>query len=310
MATTDDRNLATELLQFETGRRFFPLTGWSRITVAGADRQPFLHNFCTNDIKSLRPGQSCEAFFTDVKGRIIGHGLVLCHENELAIVGVSNQGKPLMDHLDRYVIREDVTLQDTSADYAYALVAELARQPSGVVPESAFVTNWFRSKAGATLLCELPSEQFPDWLTTLERRDIRPAPAAAFEAFRIEHGIPQFNVDFNHQNFPQEVGRDEYAISFTKGCYLGQETVARIDALGHVNQMLVAVRFHGDEIPTAGVVLSRDGKNAGAVTSATFSPRLQAPLALAMVRREFNKPGARLDSPLGDCEVITLPLSA
>ena len=85
----------------------------------------------------------------------------------------------------------------------------------------------------------------------------------AFHALRIEAGTPLFGVDFDDRNFPQEVGRNEQAISFTKGCYLGQETVARIDALGHVNQQLAGVRFAGTNVPDAGSELTHAGKTAG-----------------------------------------------
>jgi folate-binding protein YgfZ len=130
----------------------------------------------------------------------------------------------------------------------------------------------------------------------------------AFHALRIEAGTPFFGVDFDEDSFPQEVGRDREAIRFTKGCYLGQETVARIDALGHVNQKLVGVRFFGSEVPAAGTELSLGGKKVGRVTSATVSPQLQAPLALALVRREANAAGTRLESPVGECEAVALPV--
>jgi folate-binding protein YgfZ len=120
--------------------------------------------------------------------------------------------------------------------------------------------------------------------------------------------VPLFGTDFDENNLPQEVGRDREAISFTKGCYLGQETVARIDALGHVNQKLVGVRFSGVDIPAAGIELMKDGIQVGRVASAAYSPQLEAPLALAMVRREANAPGTALESPVGGCEVVTLPL--
>jgi folate-binding protein YgfZ len=120
--------------------------------------------------------------------------------------------------------------------------------------------------------------------------------------------MPLFGVDFDDSNFPQEVGRTEEAISFTKGCYLGQETVARIDALGHVNQQLAGVRFDGTDLPATGVELTHAEKSVGRVTSSTFSPQLQAPLALAMLRREHTGIGCRLESPVGVGEVIPLPV--
>ena len=84
-----------------------------------------------------------------------------------------------------------------------------------------------------------------------------------FDAARIEAGMPLFGVDFDDSNLPQEVGRDAEAISFTKGCYLGQETVARIDALGHVNQRIVGVRFSGTEVPAVGTELTSAATGCG-----------------------------------------------
>jgi hypothetical protein len=130
----------------------------------------------------------------------------------------------------------------------------------------------------------------------------------AVDALRIEAGFPEYGRDVTDANLPQEVARDRLAMSFHKGCYLGQETVARIDALGHVNRYLVGVRFDGGGIPPVGTPLSAEGKTLGNVTSATFSPRLGVPLALAYVRRGHHGPGTRLDSPLGTAEVVALPL--
>ena len=93
------------------------------MTLTGADRQTFLNNFCTNDVKRLAPGDSCEAFFTNVKGKILGHGLVTCRDDELVFITVPGQAAKLIEHLDRYVIREDVQLRDTTAERAYLLIA-------------------------------------------------------------------------------------------------------------------------------------------------------------------------------------------
>jgi folate-binding protein YgfZ len=131
---------------------------------------------------------------------------------------------------------------------------------------------------------------------------------AVFQTLRIEAGMPLYGVDFDDRNLPQEVGRDAEAINFTKGCYLGQETVARIDALGHVNQQISGVRFQGSEPPQMGAMLTHAGRPVGIVTSAAYSPRLAAPLALAMLRREHTAVGSRLDSPIGQCEVVALPV--
>jgi folate-binding protein YgfZ len=309
--------------QYEALRRgagVFELSGWSSVTVTGADRQKFLHNFCTNDVNSLRPGDYCEAFFTNAKGRIMGHGLIDCRSNEVVFIGTPNQAPRLIEHLDRYIIREDVQLRDTSSERAYLHAPMLPPAPSARWIGRTEVAAQARDSAYTPLLARrAPIREFGALLevaatdiaqarkTLLEQQYI-PCGMAASESLRIEAGTPLFGVDFNDQNFPQEVNRDRQAISFTKGCYLGQETVARIDALGHVNQKLVGVRFSGRDVPAAGTELSQNGARVGHVTSATYSPQLAAPLALAMVRREANAPGMRLESPVGGCDVIVLPL--
>jgi folate-binding protein YgfZ len=128
--------------------------------------------------------------------------------------------------------------------------------------------------------------------------------AAAFDAVRIEAGWPLFGRDITPENLPQEVDRDAYAISFKKGCYLGQETVARIDAMGHVNRKLRRLKFAGDAAPAPGTALLAGDKHVGEVTSAAISPNFGAPLALGYVRRGHNEPGTRLISSAGEVEVL------
>jgi folate-binding protein YgfZ len=126
----------------------------------------------------------------------------------------------------------------------------------------------------------------------------------AFEAARIEQGFPLFGQDISDKNLPQEVGRDKLAISFVKGCYLGQETVARIDALGHVNRKLARLRFSGPAVPGPGTELRAGEQVVGEVTSASWSPRLRSPVALGYVRTAHLSPGTRLTSSCGEAEVM------
>ncbi len=304
MDASDSADFDRQYRALETGRAVVDLAGWSSIAVTGKDRHAFLHNFCTNDVKRLVPGASCEAFFTNVKGKIVGHGIIICRETELSFFGAPGQATRLIEHLDRYIIREDVQLRDTTAERSYMLAA------GDEIPAAEFdaCISWNLTGRGDEYICEIRSSE-----TSLIRRLVDDhgfivAEPAAFVTARIEAGTPLFGIDFDEHNLPQEVGRDREAISFTKGCYLGQETVARIDALGHVNQRCVGVRFFGTVVPAAGAELSLDGQVVGRVTSACFSPKLAAPLALAMVRREANASGTRLDSSLGECEVLAQPL--
>ncbi len=290
---------------FQAGRGIVELSGWTCLALTGADRHAFLHNFCTNDIKRLTPGNSCEAFFTNVKGRIIGHALINCSEDELAIVGEPDQATRLLEHLDRYIIREDVQLRDETAARGHLLVdADFTAQRFELAAQ---VTDWYATNGRTLRLIETPSADVRKLKERLAANGLVSCDEA-FETVRSEAGVPLFGVDFDDRNLPQEVGRNDEAISFTKGCYLGQETVARIDALGHVNQQLVGVRFSGEAVPDNGTALAHNGKTIGQVTSAVFSPKLDTPLALAMVRREQSPNGTRLDSPIGPCEVVSLPV--
>ena len=116
-----------------------------------------------------------------------------------------------------------------------------------------------------------------------------------FEVLRIEAGTPVFGKDITEKNLPQEIGRDARAINFVKGCYLGQETVARLDALGHVNQILRGLVFEpGSACPPAGAALEDGDKRVGVVTSLAFSPARNAPVALALIRTSHSAPGTKV----------------
>jgi tRNA-modifying protein YgfZ len=303
MSSSDTSSFDREYEALKSGRAVVELTGWSNISVTGLDRQAFLNNFCTNDVKRLVPGAGCEAFFTNVKGKIVGHGVIQCRDAEMVFLGAPGQASRLEEHLDRYVIREDVKLRDTTKERSYLLVAGDREGQSSHVSMS-----WDILGRGDAKLNEVDPCEVSDVVRRLVAEGFAVAGPQVFEAARIEAGMPIYDIDFNEQNLPQEVGRDSQAISFTKGCYLGQETVARIDALGHVNQRLVGVRFAGSDMPAGGLKLTRQGQIVGSVTSAAFSPKFGRPMALAMVRRDANSPGTQLDSSIGECEVVSLPV--
>jgi tRNA-modifying protein YgfZ len=203
----------------------------------------------------------------------------------------------LIEHLDRYIIREDVQLADRAAERRYLLLASDGPQPIGT-----FACDLI-GRSGERILEVLPND-LPGLEARLSKEGFTSVGMEAFNTARIEAGFPLYGLDFDEENLPQEVNRDRLAISFTKGCYLGQETVARIDALGHVNQKLVRVRFSGSAVPPRDTELIANGKTVGRVTSAAFSPKFSAPLAFAMIRREANSPGTKLTSPIGECEVV------
>jgi folate-binding protein YgfZ len=307
------------------GCTFIRLPARTHIELLGADRQQFLHNFCTNDIKGLQPGTGCEAFITSVQGKTLGHILVFSGTESLALDTVPNQSEPLIRHLDRYLITEDVQIADRSTEWLELAVAgsnatHVLRQCGLDVPVAplnhidgridghAVSVRWVDMITAPCFFVRTAGNDQVVLIEKLREHGATECKADVLETARIEQGWPCFGVDITERNLPQEINRNERAISFTKGCYLGQETVARIDALGHVNRLLVGLRFDGKEIPVPGTKLLAGEKEVGEVTSATFSPRLGAPLAIGFVRHEHANVGAELQSVLGLAIVITLPI--
>ncbi|MCE9544734.1 MAG: hypothetical protein K8T25_04340, partial [Planctomycetia bacterium] len=252
--------------------------------------------------------------------------IISCEADRLVLDTVPGQAERIITHLDKYLIREQVVLADRTAEWGELLLAgpRSASLISGALPQAPRnrLANFSIKIAGhdATVhsidmvgpvgfLVRAAAEHLDEISAALVAAGAIPCSAATVETARIEACWPLYGRDITEHNLPQEVARDAQAISFTKGCYLGQETVARIDALGHVNRTLCGLRFSGAEIPAAGTPLSAEDKPAGEVTSATFSPRLGAPLALGNVRRGHNSIGTRLSSPAGEAEVVGLPLS-
>jgi tRNA-modifying protein YgfZ len=301
------------------------LRDWATVRVTGADRASFLHNMCTNDVKRLAPGDGCEAFFTDVKGKTLAHGFLLAEQDAILIVMPPGTAAGLIAHLDRYIIREDVTLSDDSSSRTWQLLFGKQSNAllSGTIGESDvdLASPWSHrrvdqgSDASLLVRCDLPWTG--GWLlgssvdsSTALYQHLRghgavDASDETWNAVRVESNWPLWGVDFDATNLPQEVARDALAISFRKGCYLGQETVARIDALGHVNKQLAIVQFEGDLVPSGGTELFQGEHVVGRATSTCWSPRAASPLALAMVKRGANAPGTTLRWSEGAGNVVT-----
>ena len=319
-------DVASQCQALRDGIGYCDLSGRAQIELTGADRATVLHGLCTNDIKRLGCGDGCEAFLTNVQGKTTGFVNVFCRQQSLIVDTSAGLADEIIPALDRYIIREDVTLVDRSNQWGEVLVSGaqanslLASRFEGPVPESRIgiaegvIGDFpvqlrrlpYTSSACFFICCDV--SQVSDILRWLRQADAVECGHDAIHVARIEMGVPIFGQDVTVDNLPQELARDEFAISFTKGCYLGQETVARIDALGHVNRRLLGLRFSGETVPPRGTTITADGKPVAQVTSSCFSPRLHAPLALAFVRRGHDKTGASFASEFGEAEVIALPV--
>ncbi|MCA9269908.1 MAG: hypothetical protein KDA41_15615, partial [Planctomycetales bacterium] len=224
----------------------------ARLETTGADRVKFLHNFCTADVRRLTPGQGAEAFLLNVKGKILAYALAYVADDKIVLDCAAQRALPLSAHLDRYTLTDDVAVADVSSDWAQLVLLGQAAEElltSAIAGEAPRSAHDFRraNLGGATIELARGSLAGPQswtlWVAADKAQDVaeqlvalggRACDAAELEVARIEAGMPLDGVDVTDDNLPQEVNRNAQAISFTKGCYLGQEVVARIDALGHV----------------------------------------------------------------------------
>jgi folate-binding protein YgfZ len=293
------------------------------IKISGADRAKFLHNLCSNDILRLAPGQGCEAFLLNVKGKVAGHVFVYCSEESLILDSSPGQGEKLVSHLDRYIIREKVDLGEEDLFSQFLISGAKASGPLqrlGCPMPQEMLSHRIGYIAGMPVFVRRSGLTGQDSFTLLclaaQKDDVTKAltgagamwcGAAAVDAVRIEAGVPLYGVDITEDNLPQEVDRNDRAISFTKGCYLGQETVARIDALGHVNRTLVGLKFISHGEPTCGELKAGDVL-VGRMTSSAYSPYFGAGIGLGYVRQGHNQPGARLHCNGHEAEVVPLPM--
>lgn len=295
----------------------------TQLELTGKDRQKYLHNFCTNEIRNLRPGQSCEAFVTTIQGKIKAHIFVFAEEDSLWIDSNPGYEDLLFAHLDKYLITEDVQFARRSAEFVefYVSGAKVMSRLSalGLPVADLEVHNHLRAN-----LRNCPvSIRRVDWLACpgcliqvsvsesdtvrqiLTGGGLRPAGRAAFEGLRILAGLPAYGVDLTEANLAQEAARTDLAISFTKGCYLGQEPIARIDSMGHVNQELRGLALASGPIPAIGekVLLPGEVREAGVVTSAAWDYAADAPVAMALIKRNYLPLGTKLAVAAGGQEV-------
>ena len=266
------------------------------VRLTGADRHQFLHNFCTNEIKALPAMRVCEAFILDGKGKILFHVYVLNADKELWLFSVADDGDAIIEHLDKYLLRDDVQMTSVTDRRLNFIMGGQSPNLIGELSPATPDQNELVELSSDTLIAHV---ELAGWgylvLTTDE--DFLPATLAhggldAFHALRIENQTPWMGVDINNTNLPQELLRDEKCISFTKGCYLGQETVARIDAIGRVNRVIALVK--SEHKIESGTELVLAEKTIGKLLSVSWSPDQACFLALAMVRRPHEKSGAEL----------------
>jgi folate-binding protein YgfZ len=286
------------------------LPGRAVVTLRGGDAVSFLDKFTTAAVARCTVGQGTEGMFADARGWVIALATILRRTDGVWIDAAAGLGARLATHLERYHIREAIDIVDASVTRATFVIAGpgsgawLADRTSDPLPAAVFDHRPVRLDGieasvvridwcGPTgFLVQVAAEDGPRLAGWFTAAGLPRASAAAVETVRIEEGCPA-PADMPDKTLPQELGRDERAICFTKGCYLGQETVARIDALGHVNRRLMAVAGQG--VPAVNAEVRCGGEVVGRITSACFSPAVGGGLGLALVTTKACGPGTAVD---------------
>jgi folate-binding protein YgfZ len=284
----------------------------SLLSATGEDRVSFFQGMLSNDVKALQTGQGVYAAFLTQQGKVVSDLRVYAESDRFLLDVVAWRREVLREALERFIVADDVELAEADdqpllgveGPLAAAVVGEALGTPELPRARLAHVRAVFEgapllvvsvSELDRTglLLCGPPHSAAP-LLDALVEAGALPIGMQALDVLRVESGIPWAGVDMDDSTLIMETGR-EAAISFTKGCYLGQEVVERIAARGHVNRKLVGVSFEAAAAPQAGARLLADGKEVGYVTSPARSQALERPIALAMLHRSHAAPGAQIE---------------
>ncbi len=321
------------------GSRVFDLSDHGKVEVAGKDAAAFLHNLCTNDIKRLAVGEGCEAFFTNAKARVLAyvwieHATLADGRPVFQVDTERGLGATLFDHLNRYLISEEVELTDRSKELAElhlvscavdfavqyrearetaeVFSAGLAEALTKVLGNSVHIRPHLRlGVPGFDLL--FPAADKKNVLRILQRAFVFPSDRETFYLHRVEAGIPAHGNEIDDTRLVMELGRTAQAISYTKGCYLGQETIVMARDRGHVNRMLLGLKLAGNYPSAYPAKVFHGQEEVGEVTSSVFSPRVGSAIALAFLRRGHQQPGTAVEVESAEgkraAEVAALPFS-
>jgi folate-binding protein YgfZ len=273
------------------------------ICLDGADRRSFLQGVLTNDVLALERGEACYAALLTPQGRMIADMHVFPLDESVLLDVPRRLVSSLVSRFDLSIFTEDVSVRDVSADYGrFAVVGPQAQQVLDQLRGAVPAVRHFNDTAWEVPVIEVfvPAGALPRARDAASAAGAIDASAEAVEALRVESGVPLFGVDMDETTIPLEAGIESRAISFTKGCYVGQEVIVRVLHRGHgrVARKLVKLAIEAASntaLPGGGTPLVKDGKAVGTLTSVAWSPRRNGGVALGYVPRDFAEPGTMFD---------------
>jgi len=305
----------------DTGAGLIDLSSRGRILVSGSEAVMFLNGLITNDIKSLEMNSWMPAAFANVQGRLLAAVRIIHSADGYLLDTEQATHETVLRLIERFTLAGDFKVTDfTSVTTAFSvqgrLAVEIVRRVFG--EDAAFVERQkslgieFESEPVTLLRATHTAEEGFDVFIgnkssaiqdALMSAGARPITEETFETLRIEAGIPRYGIDMDETNVVTETNLDD-AVSFTKGCYLGQEIIVRIKHRGHVAKKLTGIILE-QHTPVArnAAILSEDGKEIGRVTSSALSPKLNRAIALGYVKYDYLAPGTAVKVSLADDEI-------
>jgi folate-binding protein YgfZ len=272
-----------------------------KIRVSGDDRARLLHAMTTNHVQQLKPGGGCYAFFLNAQGRILGDVNLFCFEDHFLLDTEPETRHKLFEHLDRYIIADDVTLSDETDRISTIGVegpeaAQALAKLCSPIPQTPYstltcgestVARVDSTGAGGFFLFTSASDK-PRLIRDLELAGAVAATPEAATIVRLENGRPRYGEEITERFLVQETGQLQ-AISFNKGCYLGQEIVERVRSRAQIHRILRRLEIDSSEVPPAGTKFE-----GGEIVSAVLSPALGKVVAMAYLRTQNSEPGTEL----------------
>ncbi|MBI3321530.1 MAG: aminomethyl transferase family protein [Candidatus Omnitrophica bacterium] len=317
------RSAQDEYQSIRTGIGLLDYTCCALIECRGADRVSFLHSLLTNDIKRLGPSTACQAALLTPSAKLVAELLVVADPEALWLLCDLQRAAPIVQTLEHHLFSERVTLTNHERRFGVLAVQgpgtfewlnRLANRTVSlptpgdhqmVTVEDFRIRLIRHSLTGEPgLLCVVDDDAVRALWRWLQARGegvgLRPVGWQAFATARIEAGLPWFGVDMDDTNLLPETGLETALVSDTKGCYVGQEIIARMQTYGSPSKKLMGLLLEPGEIPEAGDRIVRNGEEAGKITSACRSPALQRPIAMGYVARAAYAPGTPVEIVRGE----------
>jgi folate-binding protein YgfZ len=289
-----------------------PEPGLVAMEVTGKDRVSWLNGLLTCDLAAAKPGDAVYGLAVAQKGRILSDLFVLLAEDRAVVLVRRPRAASLAEAFERHLMMEEAELVPAFEDFSALLLhgprsaalldaARAAGSFGGLVDETGLggAALAFRKTEEANVRRALEK-------ALAQERGVM-GDLEGWEALRLERGVPRFGVDFDETTYPQEAGLEKSAVSFSKGCYLGQEVVCMLQMRGHVKRKLAKLVLEGANVPARGAEVSDGGAGVGHITSAATSPTLDRPVALAMLKHAYTEPGRILTVEGQPARVVELP---